>query len=278
MSFKNLLFTNVFRISLIVMILNGFSVIQVCSQSSTKAKIMVLGSYHMANPGADAFNMQADDVLSAHRQKEMESLVSMLSKFKPTKILLEVNSTADSAYNVLYTKFVQGTHTLSKSEAQQIGFRLAKNAKHSKIYCVDVTGKFELEPVMAFGMQQGMGNFIQSMMGKMQSQMQDETNLLQKSTLQQYFAHLNESHNQDSSLAQYMELSKINNGKSYPGAELIADVFERNIKIMANIIKTVDCKDDRILVIYGNGHAPFFKSLLIGSELLEWVPSIDYLK
>lgn len=36
---------------------------------------MVLGSYHMANPGADVFNMQADDVLSTHRQKEMEELV-----------------------------------------------------------------------------------------------------------------------------------------------------------------------------------------------------------
>lgn len=52
----------------------GTSINEICAQQS-KAKIMVLGSYHMANPGADVFNMQADDVLSTHRQKEMEELV-----------------------------------------------------------------------------------------------------------------------------------------------------------------------------------------------------------
>ena len=36
-----------------------------------RAEILVLGTYHMANPGRDIFNTQADDVLAAKRQKEI---------------------------------------------------------------------------------------------------------------------------------------------------------------------------------------------------------------
>ncbi|MGB4774115.1 MAG: hypothetical protein WBP45_02995 [Daejeonella sp.] len=55
-----------------------------------KAKLMILASYHMANPGADLMNMKADDVLAPNRQKELEELAKMIAKFKPTKIAVEV--------------------------------------------------------------------------------------------------------------------------------------------------------------------------------------------
>jgi hypothetical protein len=35
----------------------------------TKAQVMILGSYHMGNPGADISNMQADDVRTPERQQ-----------------------------------------------------------------------------------------------------------------------------------------------------------------------------------------------------------------
>ena len=42
------------------------------AQSETKhAEVLVLGVYHMANPGHDIFNMPADDVLAPGRQKEI---------------------------------------------------------------------------------------------------------------------------------------------------------------------------------------------------------------
>jgi len=34
------------------------------SQADPRPEILVLGTYHMANPGHDVHNMQADDVLS----------------------------------------------------------------------------------------------------------------------------------------------------------------------------------------------------------------------
>src|SRR5205823_4480694 len=49
-------------------------------------EILVLGTYHMANPGHDIHNMQADDVLAPQRQQEMAQLMEALKKFHPTKI------------------------------------------------------------------------------------------------------------------------------------------------------------------------------------------------
>src|SRR5207245_3448579 len=36
-----------------------------------RAPLMILGSYHMSNPGLDATNLNADDVLSSQRQAEI---------------------------------------------------------------------------------------------------------------------------------------------------------------------------------------------------------------
>jgi hypothetical protein len=56
------------------------------SQSNARPEILVLGTYHMANPGHDIHNLQADDVLSPKRQQEIAQLIDVLKRFRPTKI------------------------------------------------------------------------------------------------------------------------------------------------------------------------------------------------
>jgi hypothetical protein len=41
------------------------------SAPPARAEVLVLGVYHMANPGHDVFNMLADDVLAPKRQAEI---------------------------------------------------------------------------------------------------------------------------------------------------------------------------------------------------------------
>ena len=64
-----------------------------------KPTIMILGSGHLANPGADAFNFKMDDVLAPKRQREIEQLVQQLREFKPTKIALEIDERFDAEVN-----------------------------------------------------------------------------------------------------------------------------------------------------------------------------------
>ena len=51
-----------------------------------KPTVMILGTYHMDNPGADAVNFEADDVLSTKRQRELQHLIEQLARFNPTQI------------------------------------------------------------------------------------------------------------------------------------------------------------------------------------------------
>src|SRR6266480_6379038 len=63
----------------------------VSQQAPVRAEILVLGVYHMANPGHDIVNMQADDVLAPKRQAELAQLVEVLKNFHPTKIAIEAD-------------------------------------------------------------------------------------------------------------------------------------------------------------------------------------------
>ena len=52
---------------------------------STKPTIMILGSGHLANWGADRINYRMDDVLAPKRQAELQQLAEQLARFKPTR-------------------------------------------------------------------------------------------------------------------------------------------------------------------------------------------------
>src|SRR2546428_4589717 len=53
-----------------------------------RAEVLVLGVYHMSNPGHDIFNMQADDVLAPKRQAEITQVMAALQKIPAPKISL----------------------------------------------------------------------------------------------------------------------------------------------------------------------------------------------
>ena len=102
-----------------------------------KPTVMILGSGHLANPGADAFNFKMDDVLASKRQREIGQLVTQLKAFQPTKIALEEDERFDPEINANYQHYLKGTYELKRGEGDQIGFRLAKQMGHPKLYGVD---------------------------------------------------------------------------------------------------------------------------------------------
>jgi hypothetical protein len=59
------------------------------AQSAEPVQVMVLGTYHFANPGQDINNVKADDVLKPRRQMELEALAAAVASFRPTKVMVE---------------------------------------------------------------------------------------------------------------------------------------------------------------------------------------------
>jgi hypothetical protein len=109
------------------------------AQSDARPEILLLGTYHMANPGHDIHNMQADDVLSPRRQQEIAQLIETLKRFHPTKIAIEADAGSQRVARE-YSDYLAGKYTLSRNEIDQIGYRLAKELGHHTVYPVDADG------------------------------------------------------------------------------------------------------------------------------------------
>src|SRR6266480_2196644 len=125
------------------------------SQSDARPEILVLGTYHMANPGHDLHNLQADDVLSPKRQQEITQLIEVLKRFHPTKIAIESDVSGQRATQQ-YSDYLAGKYTLSRNEIDQIGYRLAKELGHRAIYPVDVDGDFPYMRVLNYAKANGL--------------------------------------------------------------------------------------------------------------------------
>ena len=69
-----------------------------------KPVVLLIGAFHMANPGRDVFNMQVDEVLAPQRQREIRECVEHLKGFRPTKVALEVTTDQDAALNEEYRR------------------------------------------------------------------------------------------------------------------------------------------------------------------------------
>jgi len=98
--------------------------------------LLILGTYHMASPGQDAQNLDADDPRSPRRQRELEELLRKLQAFRPTKVAIEAVH-GRSAWIGRYRDFVNGSYTLGSNEIEQIGFRVAKLSGLREISAVD---------------------------------------------------------------------------------------------------------------------------------------------
>ena len=98
---------------------------------------MVLGTYHMDNPGQDLHNVRAADVLTPARQVEPAAVAKSLAAFKPTVVAVERVAAAPAYVDDPYAQF-DGTQLASdRDERVQIGYRLAREAGLARVYGID---------------------------------------------------------------------------------------------------------------------------------------------
>lgn len=232
------------------------------------AQILVIGSYHMSNPGLDAVSVKADDVLSAKRQREIDELVTRLASFRPTKVAVEIPFGRDSMSNALYRRYMQGTHTPDRTEMQQLGFRVAKTANLQRIYGVDYNLDVNLGGVMIWALTHGQAELASAAQSISATLLAEADSMMKHATVSEIISALN-SARADSAHGIYLAALRVGADTSYPGATVAARWYERNLKIASNILRVIDSPTDRVLVVIGAAHAPILR------ELLERVPGVN---
>lgn len=220
--------------------------------STSRPEVLVLGVYHMANPGRDIFNMKADDVLAPKRQAEIAQLIEVLKRFQPTKIAIEADIWGKRRQE--YSDYLAGKHTLSRNENDQIGYRLAKELGHKTIYPVDADGEFPWPRVVNYAKGSGRSKELDAIMGEIGGMVKAQNEYLVSHTVLETLLYMNADDKVAQDVGFYYREAHFGEPGDWAGADLVSDWFRRNMRIYSNIAQLVDSPNERVLVIYGAGH------------------------
>jgi Family of unknown function (DUF5694) len=238
---------------------------------------VLLGTFHFDNPGQDLANMEVDNVLAPKRQAEIAQILDGLARFKPTKVFVESRRRiAGTTSSETYRTFRQGKMTESGNEVVQLGFRLADRLGHKEVYAVDVEGDFPFEALMEWAQKNGRGERLEANITAIQAWAADLTGQLKSKTLSQVLRLHNDPQAVDDGNAFYLDALRYGAGEEQPGANLVARWYERNFRICALIAEATE-PGDRILVVYGAGHAYLLRHCLGGIPGYRIKEANDYL-
>ena len=254
-----------------------------------KPIVMILGTYHMANPGVNTFDIQADDVTNSKRQRELRQLVKQLARFKPTKIAIEGDTGLDAKIEMLYQDYLNGTYHPDRSEFDQICLPLAKEMGHPKLYCVDWF-RGEDPPVgddvESFAKANNQSGLLEKAHAIGQALAQQPMKILTEIQENGSVIDMHRFLNQEDTIRAMHEinntppliLAQIGTEDQYIGLDGLLWSYERNLKIYVNLTRITESADERILLIIGAGHTFLIQQFLedSGDYIIE--SPLNYLK
>lgn len=232
-----------------------------------RSPIMILGTYHMGNPGLDAHNMEADDVLSARRQREIAELNERLAAFGPTKIMLESPYADRDEQQARYKAYLAGTYKLGRNEIDQIGFRLARRLGHASVHPIDypmfMSGQNYDELDFSVRKPSPPPGAAPAPKPVQPPEIAEAERRLRASTVSDYLAWTNDPGQWRPGHLRYMELFEPEEGNIsiYARSDNLVNWYKRNFRMFANIVRTMERPKDRGLLIVGSGHLAILRQL-----------------
>lgn len=236
-------------------------------------QVMVVGLFHLSNPGHDLHNMKVDDVLAPKRQAELAAITDALARFKPDKVAVEWPR---ELVDERFPKYVAGTLSPSRNEVVQLGFRLARTAHATGVYGVDVDGDFPYEAVKAYADVHGLSSLLDAEGAKIDRQMAEQQRLLAEQGLSAALRRVNEPGLIAEGNTFYRTALRMGSGNEQPGAELLVAWYRRNFLICANLLQLAK-PGDHIVVFYGSGHAYLLRQCVSETPGFQLVEPNDYL-
>ena len=245
--------------------------------SRERATVMILGSTFFTNPGINVFNTRMDDVLAPKRQSEMEQLVTQIKAFNPTKIAIYADESFDAALNANYQGYLEGTYKPTRRLEDQIGFPLAKQMGHSKLYCVadwpehrpifdGIDGS--LLDYATFAETHNQEHLLWSISSndvKVRADV-DGTVWVEREgyePLIDMYIRINDPEKIRSDHQSYLRTARIGLKDQYPGANWVSHWwYAHNLKNFVNLTRITESTDDRILLIIGAGHVYLIQQFL----------------
>ena len=223
--------------------------------AQNKPTILFLGMKHFQS---------FSDIHSPRRQKEIEDVVALLMKYRPTKIACE-RPFGDNTFT-LYREYLDGDYELSIHESNQIGFRLAKGLHLEKVYPVDYRIEAALPSLDSSAKANNQEMFLRRLTEGYDSVGLPSDEMIKTSSILQVLRAVNAEDFLDKidqvNLSSYVHIGK---DADYVGTDHLTEWYKRNLRIYTNVTRIIDSNDDRVLVLIGAAHVNVLRWFALGS-------------
>ncbi len=234
--------------------------------ASGEVEVMLLGTYHFANPGNDVIKQDIDDVLQPRRQAELETLVQRLAAWNPDRIVVEQPWSIFDSLQARYARFRAGALAASRNEVVQIGFRLAARLGHATVYPIDDDSFLDLNDSLK-AVEERRPRFKQSrdsLTAILQAESRATNEWMRSTTISEHLWRLNsdEALHRGNSTGMFGGYLASGEGSNFGGPQFLAKWYERNFNMAHNLTRILDPQVKRILVVVGSGHVPPLRNIL----------------
>lgn len=249
-----------------------------------QVRVLLLGTFHMDQLWMHGTDIENNDMLSADRQAELRNLTDHLETWNTDRIAVERPYDEVEAVNEVYEKYRSGEYAYNReetfpspdptrsdpesecrSEVVQVGFRLADSLGHDHISPVDEhpnesgTDPFEDRTVDST-------RKVSVSVSDPETYADESNELFESMTLTEYFAHMNENELRDAPDIMFDRAVRATGehiGDGRVGTPVsLAYWYDRNLRMVHHLWRTMEAGDDRILLLAGLGRIRILRHLL----------------
>jgi len=246
-------------------------------------EVMILGAYHMGNPGQDVHNARIDPVTTPEKQAQLEAVAERLARFTPTAVAVErIARDQSTMLDHRYPDFTPADLLTNPDERVQLGYRLAHRLGLERVYAIDEQDRegqpsyFPFGDVQAWAAANGGDQRLGAMHGEIAAMLADLEQRQARETVGQLLTRINAPERVRWDQGFYARLMAFGAGDDQPGAVLNARWYARNAQIFARLLQ-VARPGDRIVVIYGSGHNYWLRQMVKTTPGFRLVEPANYL-
>jgi hypothetical protein len=222
-------------------------------------EVMIVGAYHFGNPGLDINNIKVDSVLTPERQRDLERVAKALATFKPTHVMVEMQSEAPDFAIAEYQRFDDAMLAKDANEIVQIGYRTARAAGLQTVNGIDEQPKpgepdyYPYDKVQETAAKFGQTAALDALNIPVVASLKDFEQAQKTHSVGAMLLKVNDPAGIQGDMDSYYGMLAIGDHDAQTGADLNAAWYLRNAKIFGKLMQ-VTKPGDRVLVVYGGGH------------------------
>ncbi|QIL76180.1 DUF5694 domain-containing protein [Hymenobacter sp. HDW8] len=262
-----------------LLLLLAFFITSASFAQTKPTEVLLIGTFHFNNPGADVVKVKTFDVMTSKVQAELETMTDKIKLYQPDKIFVEWPWDEQKDLDALYAQYLGGKYEeyvtakytkpsqrdfYLKNEIFQLAFRAGKKLKLAKIHAIDYKKTdFPYDSVMKAmnaARQEKLLKDVESLMATYQASTNKK---LETYTLTQLLLDHNKPESRAFENSFYLTLmNRAGTADAFVGPFLVSEWYRRNLYMYSLVQKLTEGQDDKVMILAGSSHTSMMNGFI----------------